>query len=87
MGRKKSKNTSRELMFALWWNSTTPLEPILRRNARKCKERTECAPPAQTFAYFLNFPPPNFFLNLEKVWAGGSPENTLKSVFSETATT
>jgi len=44
-----------------WWNFTTPLEPILRKNARKCKAQTECAPPAQTFAYFLRFPPPNFF--------------------------
>ena len=66
-----------------WWNFTTPLEPILRKNARKFKAQTECAPPAQTFAYFLRFPRRISFLNLKKVWSGGSPENTLFSVFSE----
>ena len=72
------------LDFLLWWNFTTPLEPILRKNARKCKAQTELRPARPDFCIFFEISPHRIsFLDLEKVWAGGSPENTLKSVFSE----
>jgi hypothetical protein len=50
-----------------WWNFTTPLEPILRKSAKKHKPRrlagksARCAPPEKPFALFLRFPPPRFF--------------------------
>jgi hypothetical protein len=50
-----------------WWNFTTPLEPILRKNAKKHKLRRLAGakrplrPARKTFCIFLRFPPPRFF--------------------------
>ena len=55
------------LGFLLWWNFTTPLEPILRKNAENCKAAGNARPARKTILCIFDFYPRRIsFLNLGK---------------------
>jgi hypothetical protein len=58
---------SRILGLLIWWNFTTPLEPILRKNAKKHKPRRLAGvkrplrPARKPFALFFEISPAEIF--------------------------
>jgi hypothetical protein len=64
---KRAQMRSNSRKVRSWWPFTTPLEPILSKNAKKLKPRRLAGakrplrPARKTFCIFLRFPPPRFF--------------------------
>ena len=66
--KKPPQRAAISVLFPIWWNFTTPLEPILRKNAELHKPpplsttKPCCAPPRKPFAYFLQLPRRDFLI-------------------------
>ena len=65
-----NKKALRQVGRFYWWNFTTPLEPILRKNAKKHKPRRLAGvkrplrPARKTLCIFFDFPRRDFF----RIW-------------------
>ena len=89
--KKSPQRATISVLVPIWWDFTPKSEPISVKSCKAQPQRLR-APPDTPFAFFGNFPPPNFFLKLKRVFSGGgdylyllSSKNTVYIVQSSQA--